>query len=108
MAAIGLVLGDMVDDDRLTAFADFMANRGFDLQLAAGLQAEIDVVQNPAGDPAFAGDPGDRGKPHACGAADDIEDGWHGIDARNGIDVGLKVMSYFQGPRAVRQVYWKN
>jgi hypothetical protein len=43
-------------------------------QLAAGLQAEGDVVLDRAGDPAVLGDPGDRREAHAGRAADHVQD----------------------------------
>ena len=41
MAAVDRVLGDVVDDHRLAAVADLVADRRLDLQLAAGPQAEL-------------------------------------------------------------------
>ena len=83
MAAIGLVLSDMIDDHRLAMIADLVADRGFDLELAARLQAEGDLVAHRAGDPAVLGDPRDGGEAHAGGAADDFEDGRHRVDRRD-------------------------
>jgi hypothetical protein len=52
---------------------DFLANRGFDLQLAAWLQTEGNFIAHRAGNPPCLGNPGDSGKTHARRAADDIQ-----------------------------------
>jgi hypothetical protein len=83
VAAIDKVPRDMIDDHRLAGNANLVADRGFDLELAARLQAEGDLVAHRAGDPAVLGDPGDGGKAHAGGAADDLEDGGHRVDRRD-------------------------
>ena len=44
MTGIGRVLGDIVDDHRLPVIADFVADRRLDLQLAARLQPESQIV----------------------------------------------------------------
>ena len=77
--------------DRLAAGADLVADGGLDLQLAAGLQAEIDLVAHLAGDPAVLGDPRHGGEAHAGGAAHDLEDGRHRIDAPDRGDVLVQI-----------------
>ena len=62
-----------------------------DLELAAGQQAEVDLVADGAGDPAVLGHSGDRGEAHARCAADDFQDGRHHVDARDRLDVFLQV-----------------
>ena len=69
------ILGDVIDDDGLPARADLVADGGLDLELAARLEAERDVVADAAGNPAVLGDTRDRGEPHAGHAAHDIQDG---------------------------------
>src|SRR5918995_5346988 len=44
MAAEGFVLGHVVDDDGLPGLADLVADRSLDLQLAAGLKSELNIV----------------------------------------------------------------
>ena len=74
------VVRDMVDDHELTALANLVAERGLDLKLAAGLQAEIDLVTHRARDPVILGNPGDRREPHAGGPADHFQDGRNHVD----------------------------
>lgn len=45
----------VVDDDLGGAFADLVADGGFDHQFVAGVQAEIELVDRAAGDPALSG-----------------------------------------------------
>ena len=45
--------------------ADFLAQRRVDVELAAGLEAEVDVVLHRAGGPGAVGDAGDGGEAHA-------------------------------------------
>ena len=71
---------------------DLVADRGLDLQFAAGLEPEADVVEHAAGDPAVLGDAGDGRKAHAGRAADDVENRRHGIDPAHRIDVSLEVV----------------
>ena len=52
MAGVDRVFGNVVDDNGLAVLADLVADRGLDFQLAAGLQAEGDVVANAARNPA--------------------------------------------------------
>ena len=77
--------------------ADLVADGGLDLELAAGLQAEVDLVAHRAGDPAVLGDARDRGKAHAGGAADDVEDGRNRVDAADRVDVVLEVVRHAAG-----------
>ncbi len=90
MAAKVVVLGDVVDDDGVAAGADRVADRRLDLQLAARLQAESDLVAHGAGDPAVLGDPRDGGETHARRAAANLENGRHRIDAPDQRDIVLQ------------------
>ena len=60
-----LVAGDVVDHDRPPAFTDVVADRRLDLELVAGIQSELDLVEHLAGDPPLVGDPRDRREAHA-------------------------------------------
>ena len=53
VAAKGQVVGDAVDDHGLTALPDLVADRGLDLELAAGRQAERDLVAHRATNPSL-------------------------------------------------------
>jgi hypothetical protein len=78
VAAEGLVLGDVVDDDRLAAGLDLPAEGGRDLQLAAWVEPGPDPIAYRAGDPVVPGGPCDRGDialhvvhawaAHSCGS----------------------------------------
>ena len=71
--------------------ADLVADGGLDLQLAARLQAERDIVAHGAGDPAVLGHARHRGEAHAGDAAHDIEHGRNHIDPRNRSNVPLQI-----------------
>ena len=92
MVAVRDVLGHVVDHHRRPALPDLVAKGALDIQLAAGLQAEGDVVAHPAGHPAGLGNPGDGSEAHAGGAADHVEDGRHRLDGADKVDVGLEVL----------------
>jgi hypothetical protein len=68
-----------------------MADRGFDLEFAAGLKAKADTVADATSDPALRCDPRGRGEPHARGGANDLKDCRHRFDASNGGDIRLEV-----------------
>ncbi|MEI9932330.1 MAG: hypothetical protein WDM89_17760 [Rhizomicrobium sp.] len=53
MVAPSVVLGDVIDDDRFSAFADLVADRAFDVQFAAGFEAERDIVADAERDPSL-------------------------------------------------------
>jgi hypothetical protein len=59
------------------------------------------IVENLAGDPPAFGDANDRGKPHAGGAADDIENGRHRPDTLYGVDIVLEFMRHQTMPNSV-------
>src|ERR1700722_1622659 len=80
----------MVDDDRLAALPDLVANRALDLEFAARLQSEADVITDAASDPAIFGDARDCGKAHARHAAHDVEDRRDRLDAADGGYVSLE------------------
>jgi hypothetical protein len=84
MMAIDVVLCDVVDDDSMAAFADFIANGRLDGQFAACHQAKFNLVESLADDPAVFGNPGDGGEPHTRRLADDVKDRRHHIDVGNG------------------------
>ena len=75
MRAEILVGCDMVDDDRLAAAADFIADRRFDAEFSARQESEGDLVAHRASDPSLFCDPGHRRKTHAGGPADDFQNG---------------------------------
>ncbi len=91
MAAEGLVRRDVVDDHRPAALPDLVADRGLDLELAAGLEPELDLVAHLAGDPAVLADPRHRGKAHAGRAAHDLENRGHDVDPRDRRDLPISV-----------------
>jgi hypothetical protein len=51
MAAIDFVFGHVIDHHAFAGLANFMANRGFDLQLPAWLETEVDLIEHGTGDP---------------------------------------------------------
>lgn len=83
------VLGDMVNDHGRPAFTDLVTDSGRDLQFAAWLQAELDVVLDAAGDSAISRDPRDRGEAHPSRLANDVKDGRDSGDARDREEIGL-------------------
>jgi hypothetical protein len=91
MAAIRLILGDMVNDDLFPRLPDLMTDRSLELQFAPGPEAELDVIAHRASDPATLGHPGYGRKAHSGGAADNFQDGRHGSDAVDSGEVCLKV-----------------
>ena len=78
------VLGHMVDDDRLAALSDLVAKRGFDLELAAGLQSEVDVIAHAAGDPSVLGDARNRSETHPRRSAHNAKNCRDRLDAADG------------------------
>jgi hypothetical protein len=84
MAAENSVLRDVIDDHKLAAVADLIANRGFHPQFTAWRKTERNLVAHRAGDPAILGHPRHRRKTKARSAADDLKDRRHGIDFPNG------------------------
>ena len=73
MVAIDGVLARMVDHDGHARRAGFDAERGVDVELAARLQPELDVVLYGAGRPAAFGHARDGGEPQARVPADDAQ-----------------------------------
>ena len=69
-----LVLGDVVDHHRVARLPHLVADRGLDLELAAGLQPERDLVVDGKAHPALRRDARDRREAHAGDAAHDVED----------------------------------
>src|SRR5215203_7065918 len=96
MVAVRAVLGDMLDDDRLAHGPDLVAERRLDLQLAAWLEPEIDLVANAAGDPALLRDTGDGRETEPGRAADDFEDLGNGVDRSDGVDVAGEILHWPQ------------
>jgi hypothetical protein len=91
MLAPGGVFGDIIDNDRLAALADFMADRRFDLQFAAGLEPEVDFIEHAACDPAILGHACNRGEPHPGCAAHYVKDCWNRFYAAYRLNVGPKI-----------------
>ncbi|MGY4326253.1 hypothetical protein ACVWWG_000667 [Bradyrhizobium sp. LB7.2] len=79
------ILADILDDDRLTALPDLMADRGLDLELVTGFQPERKFVTRGTGDPPVLRDAGNGRKSHAGGPADHVQDG---RDRRDSADLG--------------------
>src|ERR1700712_2054258 len=94
MAAIGLVLGHMVDDDRSAGIADIVTDRRLDLQFLARVKSEPDLVAHAAGDPTILRDPCHRGKTHARRPANDLEDRRHGIDPGDRGNAGFDISGH--------------
>lgn len=92
MAAIDLVLRHVVDDDGLAAVADFVADRRSDLEFAAGLETERDLVADGAGDPSVLRHPRNRRESHSRGTADDFKDRRDGVDLDDSRQVVSKVI----------------
>ena len=91
MVAKGGARPDMVDHDPRVGLLDLTADRGFDLELVAGCDAERDIVSNPAGDPASLGNTGDRRETHTGRPADDVEDRGNDSDPLHERDIRLDV-----------------
>jgi hypothetical protein len=91
MTAIGGIVGDVVDDDRFVALPNFVANRGFDLQLPAGDQAEGDLIPNGAANPAVFGHTRDRGEAHSGRTANHFKDTRYGVDTLHGSNIRAQV-----------------
>ena len=83
MLAEHLVLGDVVDHDRVARLAHLVADRGLDLEFAAGLQPERDLVVDRKADPALRRHARDRREAHAGDAAHHVQDC---RDRRNRLD----------------------
>jgi hypothetical protein len=108
MACENLILGDMVDDHGLVRLPGLVADRGLDLQFAAGLQAEIDIVAHRAANPTLVGDAGDRSEPHPGGTAHDFQNARHGVDTLHGGDVireiGIHPLAWLSQPTLADQI----
>jgi hypothetical protein len=94
MSAPLLVLRDVIDDDWFPALPDFATDRCLDLQFAARLEAEIDLVQHGAGDPAFLGHAGNRSEPHTSCSAYHVKDRGHRFYAVHSFDVGSNILRH--------------
>jgi hypothetical protein len=97
MAAKQRIRRHMVDHHGLAAGANLVADGGLDLQLAAGPQAELDVVPHRTADPSVFGNARHRRKAHPGRAADDVEDDGNRIDPGDRVDVGLEVVTQRHG-----------
>ena len=80
MIAILRVAIDFVDKNRVPMRADFVADRGFDLQLASRFEPEIYFVAHTACDPAIFRDAGHRGITHSRRLTDHFQDRRDDID----------------------------
>jgi hypothetical protein len=90
--AIQLIFCHVVDDHDLAALPDFIADGGFNLQLAAGLQAERDMIQHIAGNPPVFGYPRNSRKTHPRAAANHFQHGFHTRNPLDSVDVRLKAL----------------
>jgi|GEM_PF-1877238 len=84
----------VIDDDRLPALPDFMADRAFNLQLATRLQTKVDFVKHAAGDPAVLSHAGDCGEPHPGCTAHNVKDRGHRFYAVHALNIGLKILRH--------------
>src|SRR5437660_524863 len=91
MRAVGFILGDVVDNDGLTALPDDMAERGFEFELAAGLKPEGDAITHAAGDPAVLGHTCDCREAHTRGFTNDLKYRRQGLDIRDGANIRAEV-----------------
>ena len=71
--------------------ADLVADGGFDLQLAAFPEAEVDAVADRAAHPLARRDARDGDKAHAGHATDHIQDFRDGPNLLNGVDFRLDI-----------------
>src|SRR5690606_27288600 len=101
------VLRHMVDDHQPVAPADLVADGGGHHQLAAGLEAELNLVADRAGDPALRRHPCDGGESHAGGAADDFQDLRQGVDTADTGHVGFQDFRQTPPPPAIASVLYR-
>jgi hypothetical protein len=66
MVAVFWAFISVIYHDEMVTLPNLMADRRLNLELAASLQPEINIVENGASQPAAVGDPGDCGKPPSC------------------------------------------
>lgn len=92
MHAKDFILCNIVDDDRLPAFANLVADGGFDLEFAAGLEAKIDFVIDREADPSVLRYPGDGGESHAGDAAHDVQDYRNRFDVLDRGEIRAKIL----------------
>ena len=82
-----------------------------EFQLAAGLEAEADLVAHLAGNPAVRSDARHGGETHAGRAAGDIENRRHCREAPDGIYVGLEIFAHARAtssaPQFSRGMMWR-
>ncbi|MGY4597560.1 hypothetical protein ACVWXL_005306 [Bradyrhizobium sp. GM22.5] len=105
MLAVAGVFADILDDDRLAALPDLMADRGLNLELVTGFQPERKFVTRGTCDPPVLGDAGNGRKPHAGGPADHVEDGRDRSDPADLGYVALEIhchSAWEHSPRAGR------
>ena len=81
VAAENFILRDIIDDHKLAAVADLIANRGLNLQFTARLETERDLIAYSAGDPTIFGYPRHRRETQTRGAAHDFKNRRHGVDS---------------------------
>ena len=94
MTTIQAIFGDVIDDNRFPALANFVADRGFNLKLAARFKPESDIIFYATGDPSVSGYPRNSGKAHARCATDDVKDSWHRFNATNREDVSVELVQH--------------
>ncbi len=85
-------LGDVIDRHGFICCANFVAYRRLDNEFTTLFQAEIDAVENLAGDPAALRYPCDRHESHSGRLADDFEDRRNCRYVGDRIDIGLELM----------------
>ena len=89
MTTIETIFSDVVDDDRFPALANFVADRGFNLEFAARSKPERDIVFYATGNPSVSGYARNSGEPHARCATYNVKDGRHRFNAANRKDVSF-------------------
>jgi hypothetical protein len=82
-----------VDDDRLAAVTNFVADRRFDVQFPTGREPKGNFVANSTRNPTVLGDPRHGGASHPGCATDDLQNGRDGVDPGNRRYVGSHAVS---------------
>jgi hypothetical protein len=95
MTSVHLVFRNVIDCDSYIALPYFVTDRRFNLQLAAGLEAELDFVPNGAANPPTVRHPCDGSKPHSGRTAHNLKDAGHRIDPLHGVDVGGEICRHY-------------
>jgi hypothetical protein len=90
MIAVGIILCCIIDNDWLSTVTNLVADRGLNLEFAAGLESKGDLVAHGTGDPSMFSDAGHGSEAKTCRAAHDLKDAWYGVDPGYGIEIVSK------------------